>query len=155
MAGRRTAVSLLAVLALVALIPSAQAETAVIKGSHAGTLIRGITEQEFRLTNCSTLPTTTQGLDGHVIDLAGKTYLNLTTLMSPSGLPGPANHSINLIFYRGGSGCDQIFPIYAGLSSSDPTFRRVSYVGATPAGARWVVVSLALGANVTVNWTAS
>lgn len=131
----------LAIASMVA-TPAVLADPGEIRAGHPGTILRGITEYQFRSQGCRSLPAEPwQGADGWVIDLGTNTYLRLT---GSSGAP----FALNVVFYKAGPPCDEIGTRYVG------NLTRTDWKGAVPEGARWVVVSASYGANVALTYIA-
>ena len=146
--------------ALILAVPGAQASSGsgLIQAGQPGTIEWGVTEGEFFwnfANRCAASPRT-QGVDGWVIDLAGANSLSVSG-SSPT-LPGGTESpfSINLHFYSNscipinGTGAPQSGPTqpdYHGWSGPLPK-------DANGNNARWAVVSLFKGAQVTVNYNA-
>ncbi|MCA1840530.1 MAG: hypothetical protein ABR507_07135 [Actinomycetota bacterium] len=154
----RSIIGLALVSALVAGISGASASsgTSTIQVGHPGTFLAGITEGDFWLArNCSGIQASTQGVDGIVIDLSGANTLSVSGASpAPGGIATP--FSINIHFY--GNGCHPING--TGAPQSGPQKLDIhSWTGAIPkdafgANARWAVVSVYLGAQVSITYNA-
>lgn len=138
--------AVLATVTVVGIIPSAGAVsgTGSIAAGQPGTIARGITETEFRNHRfCASMPTT-QGLDGFIVDLAGTTG----TFSVSGSSAGP--FSLNVVFIA--PNCQSTTGFFLTTLSN---MQRTSISGAIPINSRWMVVSAAYGANISVSYSTS
>lgn len=135
----------LATVAVVGIIPSAGAVsgTGSIAAGQPGTIARGVTETEFRNHRfCASMPTT-QGVDGFIVDLGGIT----NTAFSVSG-SSAGGFSLNVVFVA--PNCQSTTGFFLTTMNN---LQRTSISGAIPINSRWMVVSAAYGANISVSYS--
>lgn len=127
-------------------VTTAGAGDASIMLGHPGTMGMGVTEAEFfTLHACSKMPGT-QGLDGYVIDTGANTQIKVTahTRVTDRRLP----LLLNGVFYSPNSPGPPPRCFYMGVEAYRPN----PHTFAVPSGARWAVVSLPYGADITITW---
>lgn len=140
-AARRRNLVVMTIGMVLAILPAAQAATGsgTILLGHPVTQIYGATEVDFKWrSSCNPANVVTQGVDGWVVDMGSETWLRVQTVSSSVG---PV--SFNIAFY--GADC--------GFRPGPSIFNGGSNVTRNADGAKWAVISVYSGENVTFNWT--
>ena len=119
-------------------------ESGTIAGPAPSSLaIGGITEAEFVIFNTCASPPASQGVDGHVVELP-EDFGSGTGSLEVLGSDATGAYDLDVYFYD--AGCSLMEPYMT--DGADPS-------GAIPAGARWAVVDLLVGANASFDLTAT
>lgn len=109
-----------------------------------GSVLSGLTEGEFTVVNeCASMPMS-QGLDGYVVELPAEFQLGTATLQV-LGADATGMYDMDAYFYDAACGLMDGVSLTEG---ADPA-------GGVPAGAKWVMVDLFVGANATFDLTAT
>lgn len=110
----------------------------------SGAGVYSVPELEFsRVHECGSMPMS-QGLDGYIIEIPSEFGLG-TAAVEILGADATGAHDLDGYFYDAGCSWMDGFDLTEG---SDPA-------GAIPAGAKWVVINLSLGANATFDLKAT
>lgn len=127
--------------------PAVLGGVASIQVGHPGTMGMGVTEAEFfTVQACRQVPGT-QGVDGYVIDIGPNTQIKVTAhtrVTDQSGLP----LLLNGVFYSPNLPGPPPRCFYMGVEA----YQKNPYTFNVPLGARWAVVSLPYGADITITW---
>lgn len=133
--------------AVVGIIPSAGAVsgTGSIAAGQPGTIARGVTETEFRNHRfCGSMPTS-QGVDGFIVDLGGTGNTSFSVSGSSAG-----PFSLNVVFVA--PNCVSTTGFFLTTMNN---LQKTSISGTVPINSRWMVVSAAYGANISVAYSTS
>ena len=115
----------------------------IVAPAADGVAFGGVTTMEFVIANACASPPTTQGFDGHIVELPMDFRLGTATI-EVTGSDTSGAHDLDVYFYD--AGCALLEPYMT--DGANPA-------GAIPPGATYAAIELFVGANATFDLKAT